>query len=186
MKKIIIASACLLASSISYAQQKLGYVNSQELIMSMPEAKKADADINAYAKVFQDQLAKMQSELETKYKAYEAGKKAGTLKDAMLELKEKELSDLQSNMQTTQQSAEEKISTKREEALKPITERADKAIQDVAKEKNYSFIFDSSAGGIIYATPADNIIKDVQTKLGIKATSEMETKMPPAPKPKTK
>jgi outer membrane protein len=86
----------------------------------------------------------------------------------MKDVKEKELQDLQNRMQSTQQPAEEKIASKRQEMLKPITEKADAAIQTVAKEKGYSYIFDANAGGIIYALPTDNIIQDVKNKLGIK------------------
>lgn len=166
MKKLILSLAILLTVSTAFAQQKIGYINSDELLVSMPEAKKADAEISAYAKTFQDQLSSMQKELETKYKAYEASVK--TMTDATKEVKEKELNDLQNRIQSTQQSAEEKIATKRQELLKPITEKADAAIQAVAKEKGYSYIFDANAGGIIYALPTDNIIKDVKAKLGIK------------------
>ena len=140
MNKIILGLALIFSTSMSFAQQKIGYINSEELILSMPEAKKADADISAYAKTFQDQLTTMQ----------------------------KELQDLQGRIQSTQQSAEEKIAAKRQDLLKPITEKADKAIQDVAKEKGYTYILDSSTGSIVYATQADNIIQDVKNKLGIK------------------
>lgn len=176
MKKILIVLGLLYAGHQVNAQQKIGYINSEELIMAMPEAKKADADITAYAKTFQDQLQAMQKELETKYKAYEAGVK--TMTEAMKDVKEKELTDLQNRIQSVQQGAEEKIAAKRQDMLKPITEKADAAIQAVAKEKGYSYILDANAGGIIYALPTDNILADVKTKLGIKdapATS-------PAPK----
>ena len=176
MKKIMIVLALLYAGNQVNAQQKIGYINSEELIMAMPEAKKADADITAYAKTFQDQLQAMQKELETKYKAYEAGVK--TMTEAMKDVKEKELTDLQNRIQSVQQGAEEKIAAKRQDMLKPITEKADAAIQAVAKEKGYSYILDANSGGIIYALPTDNILADVKTKLGIKdapATS-------PAPK----
>jgi outer membrane protein len=176
MKKILIVLGLLFAGTQVDAQQKIGYINSEELIMAMPEAKKADADITAYAKTFQDQLQAMQKELETKYKAYEAGVK--TMTEAMKDVKEKELTDLQNRIQSVQQGAEEKIAAKRQDMLKPITEKADAAIQAVAKEKGYSYILDANAGGIIYALPSDNILADVKTKLGIKdapATS-------PAPK----
>ncbi len=169
MKKLLFVAALILSmSTATIAQQKIGYINSDELLMSMPEAKKADAEISAYAKTFQDQLTTMQKELETKYKAYEAGVK--TMTEAMKDVKEKELQDLQNRIQSTQQSAEEKIAAKRQEMLKPITEKADAAIQSVAKEKGYSYIFDANAGGIIYALPTDNIIQDVKNKLGIKDT----------------
>ncbi|MBP6623544.1 MAG: OmpH family outer membrane protein [Chitinophagaceae bacterium] len=178
MKKVVLALTLVLASAMAFAQQKIGYVNSEELILSMPEAKKADADINTYAKTYQDQLAKMQKDLETKYKSYEEGMKSKTLTEAMQGVKEKELQDLQTNIQSTQQVAEEKVATKRQELLKPITEKADQAIQAVAKEKGYTYIFDVSAGGIIYAQPSDDILKDVQKKLGIQPA----TTTSPAPK----
>lgn len=164
--KLIVAFAFILMSSMSFAQQKIGYINSEELILSMPEAKKADAEISAYAKTFQDQLTAMQKEMETKYKAFEKDAKA--MSEAMRDVKEKELQDLQGRIQSTQQSAEEKIAAKRQDLLKPITEKADKAIQDVAKEKGYAYILDSSTGSIVYATQSDNIIQDVKNKLGIK------------------
>ncbi len=166
MKQLFIALGLILTMAAAQAQQKIGYINSEELIMSMPEAKKADAEISSYAKTFQDQLTTMQKELETKYKAYEAGVK--TMTEAMKDVKEKELNDLNNRIQSTQQTAEEKIGNKRQELLKPITEKADNAIQAVAKEKGYSYIFDASAGGIIFALPTDNILEDVKKKLGIK------------------
>lgn len=166
MKKILIVLALIYAGTQVNAQQKIGYINSEELIMAMPEAKKADADITAYAKTFQDQLQAMQKELETKYKAYEAGVK--TMTEAMKDVKEKELTDLQNRIQSVQQGAEEKIAAKRQDMLKPITEKADAAIQAVAKEKGYAYILDANAGGIIYAQPSDNILPEVKAKLGIK------------------
>lgn len=165
-KQFFLTIALLLTTILSFGQQKIGYINSEELILSMPEAKKADADISAYAKTFQEQLTTMQKELETKYKAYEAGAK--TMSEAMLDVKQKELQDLQGRIQSTQQSAEEKVAAKRQELLKPITEKADKAIQDVAKEKGYTYILDASTGALVFATPTDNILKDVKSKLGIK------------------
>ena len=184
MKKVVLILSLITVSALTFAQQKIGYVNSEELILSMPEAKKADADINAYAKTYQEELAKMQKDLEVKYKAYEEGMKSKTLTEAMQGVKEKELQDLQSNLQSTQQVAEEKVGAKRQELLKPITEKADKAIQAVAKEKGYSYIFDVSAGGIIYAQPSDDILKDVQAKLGIKPSAAPSSGGTVAPKTK--
>ena len=67
MKKLIIAIAFLFAGLYTNAQQKIGYINSQEIISMMPEAKKVSADIEAYKKTYTDQMSSMQKELETKY-----------------------------------------------------------------------------------------------------------------------
>jgi outer membrane protein len=51
---------------------------------------------------------------------------------------------------------------------KPILEKADKAIKDVAKENKYDYIFDASGGAILFAKDSDNVLSLVKTKLGIK------------------
>jgi outer membrane protein len=169
MKKLLIALTLLVTSTCTFAQQKIGYIDAEQLITMMPEAQNADAEIKAYAKTYQDKLMAMQKEYETLIKAYEAGTKANTLNEAQKDLKEQEITTLQTSMQTTQQNAEEKVAAKRQDLLKPITDRADKAIQDVAKSKGYTFIFDSSNSGLVYAA-SDNIMEDVKTALGIKDT----------------
>ncbi len=166
MKKLVLFLACgLFISNMAFAQAKFGYVNSAELLKLMPEMKKAEADIQAYTKTFQDQMQSMSADYEKKVKDYQAGEK--TMTDAIKEVKVKEIQDLQGRMETFNQSAQEKVETKRQEILKPILDKADKAIKDVAKEKAYDYVFDSSVGSLLYAKDSDNILALVKTKLGI-------------------
>ncbi|GBL35317.1 outer membrane protein 26 [Filimonas sp.] len=173
MKKLILAFALIVAGLYTNAQQKIGYINSQEIISMMPEAKKVSADIEAYKKTYTEQMASMQKELETKYKAYQDGGK--TMSDAIRTVKEKELQDLQSRMGSFEQTANEKIEAKLQELLAPVNDKAQKAIEAVAKEKGYSYIMDTSVGGIIYALPGDNILDAVKVKLAIKDTPASST-----------
>jgi outer membrane protein len=53
---------------------------------------------------------------------------------------------------------------KRNEKLAPIVEKAQKAINDVAKEKGIAYVFDSSS--LLTATGTDLMV-DVKAKLGI-------------------
>ena len=132
----------------------------------MPEVKKADSSLQIYAKSFQDQLESMSKEYESKVKDFQANEK--TMNEAVKEVKVKEVQQLQERMETLQQSAQEKTSKKREEMYKPILEKADKAIKDVAKENKYDYIFDASGGAILFAKDSDNVLSLVKTKLGIK------------------
>jgi outer membrane protein len=53
--------------------------------------------------------------------------------------------------------------------LEPIQTKIRKAIDDVAKERGYRFIFDSSKGGmVLYGRDADNVMKYIKPKLGMK------------------
>ncbi|MBS1615377.1 MAG: OmpH family outer membrane protein [Bacteroidetes bacterium] len=172
MKKYVLTlAACLLASFSSFAigeigTQKLGYINSQELLSVMPEMAKADTDLKAFAKQYQDQLEAMGKEFEKKGSDYQAGEK--TMSDAVKMVKQKELQDLESRIRDYQQSAQDKIAKKKEELYKPILDKADKAIREVAKEKGYSYIFDASSGMLLFANDGDNVLPLVKAKLGIK------------------
>ncbi|MFN5942151.1 MAG: OmpH family outer membrane protein [Bacteroidota bacterium] len=167
MKKITLLTALFgTFISASYAQNKLGYINSRELLEVMPEVKKADSSLQIYAKSFQDQLESMSKEYESKVKDFQANEK--TMNEAVKEVKVKEVQQLQERMEALQQSAQEKTSKKREEMYKPILEKADKAIKDVAKENKYDYIFDASGGAILFAKDSDNVLSLVKTKLGIK------------------
>lgn len=167
MKKFVVMLALgLMISAGSFAQsQKLGYVNSQELLSVMPEIAKAETDLKAFAKQYQDQLETMGKEFEKKGTEYQTTEK--TMSDAVKTVKQKELQDLQSRIESYQQSAQEKIAKEKERIYKPILEKADKAIKDVAKEKGYSYVFDASGGSILYANDADNILALVKAKMGI-------------------
>jgi outer membrane protein len=174
MKKVLLSMSILLVGMSAIAQTKIGYINSQEIVSLMPETKKANAEVETYQKTFVDQIKTMQTELESKYKAYQAGAK--TMSDAIKDVKEKELQDLQGRIGSFEQTAKEKIDDKVSELIAPINDKAQKAIEAVAKEKGYNYILDSSAGGLLYATPSDNIIDAVKAKLGIKESAPVAPK----------
>ena len=55
------------------------------------------------------------------------------------------------------------------ELMKPLVDRAKKAIEEVAKENGYSYIFDTSTGvgALLYTPESDDIMPLVKKKLGI-------------------
>ncbi len=169
MRKIVIFLACtLLTGSVVFGQSslKIGWITSSDLLQSMPEKAKADSDIAKYARSFQDQIDIMMKEYQTKGQQYQAGEK--TMTDAMKEVRMKEIQDLQNRIESTQQSAQEKLQQKKQDVYAPILDKADKAIKAVAKEKNYDYIFDQSGGTLLYGREGDNILPLVKQRLGIK------------------
>ncbi len=167
MKKLVLFLACgLLIGNAAFAQVKLGYIDSRELLSLMPEVRAADSNLQQYAKSYQDQIETMVKEYQTKAQEYQAQEK--TMTEAMKEVKVREIQQLEERIQTTQQSAQEKVAKKKEDLYSPILEKADKAIKDVAKANNYDYVFDASAGQLLYAKETDNIINLVKAKLGIK------------------
>lgn len=168
MKKNLFALSCtlLLAGSLFAQSPKFGYINSSELLSLMPEVRIADSTLQQYAKSYQDQLETMGKEYQKKVQEYQAQER--TMSDAVKEVKAKEIQQLGERIQSTEQSAQEKISKRREEIYSPIIEKAEMAIKEVGKTNNYDYIFDTSAGALLYYKDADNVISLVKNKLGIK------------------
>lgn len=162
--------ACGIMAGTALAQTaapKIGYVNSALLLQGMPERTNADSAVAKYARSFQEQIDLMMKDYQSKVQVYQSSEK--TMTDAVKEVKQKELEDLGNRIQTTQQSAQEKLQAKKEEVYKPILDKAEKAIKDVAKEKKYDFVFDISAGGVmLYGNEAFDITRDVKAKMGLK------------------
>jgi outer membrane protein len=167
--KIAIAVVLIISVSSLFAQGKLkfGHINSSELVKLMPERDSAQKALQAYGKELEDQLSSMQAELETKYSDYL--KQESTLNEVVKSTKQKELQDLNTRIQEFQTTAQENYRKKESDLLQPIIDKANKAIQEVGKEKGYIYIFDVSAGAVVYfSTESEDIMPLVKAKLGIK------------------
>ncbi|MBL0342412.1 MAG: OmpH family outer membrane protein [Bacteroidetes bacterium] len=57
---------------------------------------------------------------------------------------------------------------KKEEIYSPIIKKAEDAIKGIAKEKLYSYIFDTSVGVVLFAQDSDDIMPLVKARLGLK------------------
>lgn len=165
MKKILFLLAIGVTLGLSaQAQKKFGYINSQELLEAMPEAKKADSTWQKYGAGIETQLREMGTEIQTKYKEYE--EKSKTWTDAVREQKEKDITRLRQSAEEFQAGAEDKIAKKRSELFKPILDKAQAAIKAVGSEGSYDYIFDGAQ--LLYAKDGENILPAVKAKLGIK------------------
>lgn len=165
-KSTLLAVILLGISVVGVAQTKFGHINSEQLISMMPESATIEKELETLGKTFDDELKSMYSEFEAKGKKYEA--EAATKGDAINKSRAKEMQDMQQRMQQYQQSAQQEIQKKRFDLLQPILERAQKAIDEVAKEKNLDYIFDASKGQLLFAKESKNVLDDVKKKLGIK------------------
>ena len=81
--------------------------------------------------------------------------------------KEREIQDLQTRIETFNQQAQQDLADKENELTAPVIEKAKKAVEAVAKENGYTYIFNSSQGMLLYADPGDDITTLVKKKLGI-------------------
>lgn len=163
MKKIIIAM--MLALPMIASAQKFGHINTQELFAQMPEVNQVKLKMDTIQNQYEMQLASMNEEIQRKAQDYQA--QEATMPDAVKQIRQQELQEMQQRIQLFYQTAEQDIQKKQQELLLPVHEKMTKAIQKVGERDGYTYIFDSAAmvhigADAIDATPA------VKKELGIK------------------
>jgi outer membrane protein len=157
-----------------YAQTnyKFGHIDSQKLLIALPESEQAQKALEAEGKSLQDQMETMQVEYNNKLNDYMTNDKllpgdAKKWSDIVKADKEKELQDLGKRIQDFQQTAQDQMQKKKEELFKPIIEKVDKAIKDVAKENKFTYVFDV-ASLLYFSEESIDITSMVKTKLVVK------------------
>ena len=145
--------------------KKFGHINSNELLLLMPERAAAEKQIQEEAKTLEAQLTTMSAEYRTKVQEYETG--LAKMTELVKQTKAKEITDLQQRIQSFQVSAQEELEKKESELLAPIIEKAKKAIKEVSDKNGYGYVFDSSTGVIVNAPEGDDILPLVKKQLGI-------------------
>tara|TARA_B110000438_G_C15361901_1_gene456705 strand:- start:40 stop:537 length:498 start_codon:yes stop_codon:yes gene_type:complete len=165
MKKITFITLLSFLTLNSMAQNKFGYIDSQELLMLMPERKTAETEVQDFAKSLEAQLGSMSAEYQESVQEYQGNE--ATYTDLVKQDKIAEITGLEQRIQAFQQNAQQSLQTKEQELLEPILAKARKAIEDVASEGNFTYIFDKSVGSILYAKENENILSLVKNKLGL-------------------
>lgn len=163
MKKITFLFLISLITLSTFSQNKFGYIDSQELLMLMPERKTAESEVQSFAKSLESQLAAMTAEYQESVQDYQSNEASYT--DLIKQDKIAEITGLEQRIQAFQQNAQQSLQKKEQELLEPILSKARSAIEEVAIEGNFTYIFDKSVGSILYAKESENVLSLVKKKL---------------------
>ncbi len=168
MKKLIAVVVIGLAvsgfSNTAFSQSKIGYINTEDLISSMPEAEKATAQLKDYQDALQQQYAELNSELQEKDSLFI--KDSAKLSSAAKELRRTALIELYQKYQGFSQTTQQKLQEKQQELLIPIRNKALETIKGVAKENGYAYVLDQNT--VLVGPPGDDVLPLVKKKLNIK------------------
>ncbi len=162
---VIAISWFFASASLGQNPVKIGYVDLNGLITSMPGIDSVKAKLQKYQQTLTDQMDAMRAEFENKYQDYQA-QQAG-MSDLIKQTKEKELTDLQGRIDAFQTKAQQDLQAKQQELLQPILDKAKGAIKEVAKENKYTYILNAIEDVILYSEAADDVTALVKKKLGI-------------------
>lgn len=148
-----------------FSQAKFGHINTNELLNQMPGREEAQKELEKYARELEAQFNSMQMEFQTKYQEYLENQE--TYSQLIRQSRERELGSLQERIMEFQESAQDDLMERENQLLRPIIEKARKAIEEVAKENGYTYVFDTSMGVLLYSEPSDDILDKVKAKIGL-------------------
>ena len=161
MKKLIVIVAVALVA-ISTSAQKLGHINSQEMMVQMKEYKAAETELERYQGELMRELemfATLIKQDEAKYIEDEPN-----LTEEIKASRYQELMQKSQNFQTKQGEAEKKLQDKEAMLMQTVLKKIQEAVQKVAKENSYTYVFDTSS---LYFAGGEDITPLLKKELGI-------------------
>ncbi len=164
---ILLSAFVLMFAIPSFAQLKIGYVDSNSIMDNLPDAQDARQKLDAQVKEWQAELNKKEAAWKAKYDDYEKRKLIMTdqtrseMETELMNM-EKEISDYREKKFGTNGE----LFQKQDELMKPVQNKIFTAIQDIAQEEDLDFVFDRSGDVmLLYAKEEYDITNKVLDKL---------------------
>ncbi|MGB0166358.1 MAG: OmpH family outer membrane protein [Luteibaculum sp.] len=165
MKHLIITLVAVIGFAFNgNAQAKLGHVNTQELLVKLPEYKAAQTKAETFGNELKASLDNMTMEYQKKLGDLQ--KKEPTMTNTEKETAIADLQQLEQRIQNFQVSAQERMQKQENELLAPIIDKVSSAIKKVGEENGFTYIFDMSTGATVYQNGTD-VTPLVKKELGL-------------------
>jgi len=164
--KLLVVAAVLFTTATTASAQKTGYISLDQLVAIMPEVKKIDSLLQKYQT---DSLNTHFTYLLTEFNRKDSivnGKDSATRPASVRAQVRQELEGLTYQLQNWQQIAQNAMQEKQNDLLEPIYTKAMAALNTVAKENGYSYVYSREA--LLVAPPGDDLLPMVAKKLNLK------------------
>lgn len=174
MKQLFFGILLIIGTSFASSAQKYGYIDSDFIMENVPEYQEAKDKLNKLAE-------RWTKEIEDRYEVLKQKKDAFAREEVLLPVEEKakrasEIQELEleaMEMQKMRFGVKGDYFQKRQELVKPIQDQVFDAMQKVASNRNYSFIFDkANQSNLIYADDKYDISDEVLKEMGFKVSNK--------------
>ena len=169
-KHFLIFFTLVLATIGAVSGQRYAIIDSKYILDKMPEYTEAQARLDQFAQVWQQEIDQKQTAINTMVKDFESEQLL--LPDNLKKKREDEIFNKEKELRDLQKKRfgfEGDLFKKRQELIKPVQDKLYNAIQKLALEKQYDFILDKSEGiTVIFADPKLDKSDEILKSLGIK------------------
>ncbi|MCQ2297893.1 MAG: OmpH family outer membrane protein [Bacteroidales bacterium] len=170
MKKTLSILLLILASAHFAFGQKYACVNTEYVTANVPDFQQAEKRIAKYIEEWQKELDAKFTELDNLKKAYQ--QEAYLLPEGLKKRRQDDIKTKEEEVRTLQRQrfgTGGDLDKKREELTRPVQDRIYSAIERIAHEKGYAFVFDKSASStVIFVNSKYDISDQVLEILGYK------------------
>ncbi len=164
MLKKLFLLLLVIAPLSMFAQEKLAYVNYQEVFSKMPEIAGVQAKLKAKEETIQKNAKAINEEYEKK--ATEYGNLPADSSPSVRGDLEKQIQQIRERFDSFSQTSQIELQQEQQSLIAPLHTKLQNAIKEVADEHNYTYVFD--AGSLLYVSPsATDANKFVKAKVGI-------------------
>lgn len=160
MKKVIAGFVMLLSFGVT-AQVKIGFVDSQKLLDTMPSRKIATEKYLAHEKDLADEIKAMDADLQKLAADYQA--KMGDMTPVLRQAAEKKIADKQRQLEERYEGIQQELQAYGNELNIPILDKIQRAIAIVSERQKLSMVVDKST--ILYFDPTMEITSVVAVEL---------------------
>jgi outer membrane protein len=136
---------------------KVGFVNTQRILLDSAPAKVAQEKIDAEFEKRNAELQKLVADLRKRVQAFE--KDAPVLAESDRNRRQRELGNLDADVQRKQREIQEDFNRRRNEEFAIIIERANAAIKDIAENENFDLILQDAVTVNPRVDITDKVIK---------------------------
>ncbi|MDR1115446.1 MAG: OmpH family outer membrane protein [Tannerella sp.] len=165
LKFVLVIAIVAFCSNVSAQALKLAHINMQELIVSMSEYDTAMVKMQKVTRGLESELETLNVERNKKIEEYTTNSKNWT--DLVRQSKEQELQSINQRIQLFQEQAQESLQQENDKLMQPVLEKANKAIETVAKEQGITYVLSSQA--VLYkAIDSVDLLPAVKQHMGIK------------------
>jgi len=163
MKRLIFVFVIALAGILPANAQKIGYINTDSVLLAIPEYKTATAQLDAQAEKYKTQLDQELQVIDRIYTSYQSQKsylstsQRNSIENDIIS-KEKQL-----KVKEEQYFGQSGVMAKQSETLlQPIRTKVNNAIAAYAEANGYSIIIDLAVTtGIVYKRDSDDISSEI-------------------------
>ena len=168
-KLLLLCCVAFMAFGTTQAQ-RFAYVNTDVILDRIEEYKTAQEELNKITEVWRTEATAKRTGIETMYRDFQNDRVLLTKEQEDLRIKEIEAKEEElKNFQQQKFGFEGELFQKRQELVKPIQDRVYNAIQELAKDRGFDFIFDqANSTTLLYVNPDNDRSEDVLKRMGVK------------------